>query len=67
MTPQLLGDEIRRGGASLMGFADIREFAPWPRAISIALAKVMEAEECQPEEAATILKEAIKQLQASTR
>lgn len=38
MTAQLLGEEIQRWGASLVGFADIREFAPWPRAISIALA-----------------------------
>ncbi len=38
MSAQLLEDEIRRWGASLVGFADIREFAPWPRAISIALA-----------------------------
>ncbi len=38
MTAQLLEDEIRHWGASLVGFADIREFAPWPRAISIALA-----------------------------
>jgi len=38
MTAQLLGDQIRRWGASLVGFADIREFAPWPRAISIAVA-----------------------------
>ncbi|MFQ6000795.1 MAG: 4Fe-4S double cluster binding domain-containing protein [Anaerolineae bacterium] len=30
--------EIASFGASLVGFADIREFAPWPRAISIALA-----------------------------
>ena len=34
----LLREEIASFGASLVGFADIREFAPWPRAISIALA-----------------------------
>jgi len=33
-----LPKEIASFGASLVGFADIREFAPWPRAISIALA-----------------------------
>jgi|GEM_PF-5129352 len=38
MTAQLLADEIRRWGASPVGFADIREVAPWSRAISIALA-----------------------------
>ena len=37
MTGSLLR-EIASSGASLVGFADIREFAPWPRAISIALA-----------------------------
>jgi len=33
-----LQEKVRNFGASLVGFADIREFAPWPRAISIALA-----------------------------
>jgi len=37
MTGSLL-KEITSLGASLVGLADIREFAPWPRAISIALA-----------------------------
>ncbi|MFQ5886514.1 MAG: epoxyqueuosine reductase, partial [Anaerolineae bacterium] len=37
MTGSLL-KEMATLGASLVGFADIREFAPWPRAISIALA-----------------------------
>lgn len=38
MDSALLREEITSFGASLVGFADIREFAPWPRAISIALA-----------------------------
>ncbi len=37
MDSSLLLKEIAGFGASLVGFADIREFAPWPRAISIAL------------------------------
>jgi len=38
MDSSLLLKEIASFGASLVGFADIREFAPWPGAISIALA-----------------------------
>jgi len=38
MHSDLLLREIASFGASLVGFADIRESAPWPRAISIALA-----------------------------
>jgi epoxyqueuosine reductase QueG len=38
MDSNLLRGKIMSFGASLVGFADIREFAPWPRAISIALA-----------------------------
>jgi epoxyqueuosine reductase QueG len=38
MDSTLLREEIATLGASLVGFADICEFAPWPRAISITLA-----------------------------
>jgi len=38
MDSSLLREEIASFGASLVGFADIREFAPWPQAISIAVA-----------------------------
>lgn len=38
MDANLFLKEIASFGASLVGFADIRRFAPWPRAISIALA-----------------------------
>jgi len=38
MDSSLLREKITGFGASLVGFADMREFAPWPRAISIALA-----------------------------
>ena len=37
MDSSLLREEIAGFGASLEGCADTREFAPWPRAISIAL------------------------------
>lgn len=38
MDSSLLLKEITGFGASLVGFADMKELAPWPRAISIALA-----------------------------